>query len=231
MSRRFGAPGQRSFFRDLCGCAIMTIESVAATYWEADRRETEESPIADLCPNVDRFRHVLAIAKAIWESQHLCPYLTQPEVIRASKMGQPRGRFDGCCFHELAIRFGEDLSGGIDAGRTTRYYAGLLRFHTAQGELVTDYLQSLRADIRCESQAGLEKWRAELNPASVAANKANSTRLFPQGPPDDPDVRDVVLRLDSAKGTGKSNLDVVREFYSDRWATTPNLKNCWPGFE
>ena len=194
-------------FKDFCTCAITTMEFVAATHWDAKHKDPQTC-IVDLCPNIDRFGHLLALGKAIWESGLVNGYFARTEVVRASRYESP-SRYDGSCYHELALRFGEDLSGALDARISGREYCALLRYHTARGEFVNDYLQSLRADIRCESQVAIEKWQAELNGESVEGNAQDWRALMSAVA--EPGVEDGPAGVDSFFWQGKRHLGLTKK--------------------
>jgi hypothetical protein len=70
-------------------------------------------------------------------------------------------------------------------------------------------------------------WSAEIEAATSVsgtnprssdvdrANSANTARLFPGGVPENPDIVDLVVRLDAAKGGNKSQNTIAREFTNE----------------
>ncbi|MCA9125016.1 MAG: hypothetical protein H6822_19730 [Planctomycetaceae bacterium] len=92
-------------------------------------------------------------------------------------------------------------------------------WHRIQGDLIR-----LGADPATFSQltapaivALLERMAPVL--VDPVANEENVRKLFPQGVPDDSEVVDVVVRLDAARGTGKSKSEIAREYTGE---TSPN---------
>ena len=50
---------------------------------------------------------------------------------------------------------------------------------------------------------------------------ANVQKLFPNSVPDDPDIRDLALRLNAAKGSGKSQAEIAREITGEAISNDP----------
>lgn len=214
----------RSTFESFRDCAVNLIEITAVVHARAYGKSYNGGvegdmqvwfAVADLDPILTEN---LLMAKEMWRDTPLHRYLTRTEPVRVSDLSAKKSRYDGCCFHEVAINFGDDLRAGIDDEKATcRDYCAALRFHTARGDLVTDYLKSLVADIRCECAAGIERWQKEKDEKEVprqptSANEKNGSKFFPGGVPDDSNLVDLAVRLDAAKGNGKTQLEVAREF-------------------
>lgn len=148
--------GVFEFFRN---CAITLVESVAGIHHEAKAVADPSEPLSKI---VDDWRTLvfpnLESARAIWWVTPINNCLTQPQPILVDRLRKRRTRFDGACYHEVAINFADDALLLADSGVTCRDYAAHLRSSTARGDLVTDYLKSLAADIRCECSDGMTRW-------------------------------------------------------------------------
>src|SRR5207248_4307813 len=75
-------------------------------------------------------------------------------------------RYDGCCYHEVAIPLADGLKTACDDGMSCDEYVSHLQRTITRPDL-TGYLQSLVAQIRSESQAGIERYFASCKPPSV----------------------------------------------------------------
>lgn len=56
------------------------------------------------------------------------------------------------------------------------------------------------------------------------ASDANIQKLFPNGVPGDPDIRDLAVRLNAAKGTGKHQAEIAREVTKETVGDDPKAK-------
>ena len=73
------------------------------------------------------------------------------------------------------------------------------------------YLHVLRTMLRVIEMA----WNVEIN-----AHHAHRKKLFPRGLPDDPDLVDAIVWLDSERGGGEKDMQILRRF------TSESLKSC-----
>lgn len=104
---------------------------------------------------------------------------------------------------------------------------GYTRWVLAVHETVEGRILKLRERYTCEilddiflsSAEAINKWVADWSePAAVSeestasADSADNPRLFPGGAPDNPDIRDLVAKLDADKGGKKSQNGIAREF-------------------
>ena len=81
----------------------------------------------------------------------------------------------------------------------------MLRFHTARGDFVTDYLASLVAQIRCESREGLKKWQERLPAPSAQLPESPITPLFREVAQDQRKQR---VAIEAARVTRKIQKDL-----------------------
>jgi len=144
-------------FRDL---AITLIEVVARVHYDAKASPDQSGPLsAKLAPVADLFPVWLISAKNIWWATPIGNCLSLTEPIRVDATGNRPSRFDGACYLEVAIKFADNLFAACEGGEQCGTYAAWLRFSTARGDGVTDYLQSIAAEIRCECRGGMDSWR------------------------------------------------------------------------
>jgi hypothetical protein len=93
---------------------------------------------------------------------------------------------------------------GIDAGVLHRFGQRPNQDNGADAEALTRRLIDL---------ATVELDRLRLGPGGAdGANSANTCRLFSGPVPENPDIRDLVVRLDSERNSGKSNNEIARAF-------------------
>lgn len=145
-------------FRD---CCIVVMECVARAYWEGCKSEPPERPIAHVCiPFQNSLGKHLRIARAIWDHTDVNRFLTRTSVVRVDALHQRPCRYDGSCFHEVAINFGVSLKTGFEDMLPCTAFCAHISCHTGRGAGVTDYLKSFSADIRCEAQQAIERWKA-----------------------------------------------------------------------
>lgn len=52
----------------------------------------------------------------------------------------------------------------------------------------------------------------------------NEQKIFPNGPPGDPDVRDLALRINSAKGTDRSKSEIASEITKESIGEDPKAQ-------
>jgi hypothetical protein len=77
--------------------------------------------------------------------------------------------------------------------------------------------ESFQAILRCGAAATEQaiivlSAPAGPKPEVSQTDSANTAKLFPKGLPQNPDIVDLVVRLDTAKGTDKSDIAIAREF-------------------
>jgi hypothetical protein len=70
-----------------------------------------------------------------------------------------------------------------------------------------------------------EQDRASQDQTQAPVADANTAKLFPRGVPPNPDIVDLVVRLDAAKGSGKSDIQIAREFKGETAGNDPKSKS------
>lgn len=147
--------------RRFCNDAITLMEICAAVHFEAKHADasTELSVIFE--PYKEILKSTRESAKNLWWCTSLPDYLTRSSPVIVVSRGDLRSRLDGSCYHEVAINCADCLWVAANSIYTAGQHAADLRFQTARGDLVTDYLKSLAADIRCESRDGIERFRLD----------------------------------------------------------------------
>jgi len=63
-----------------------------------------------------------------------------------------------------------------------------------------------------------------LSSTASSSEQANIERIFPDGVPNDSQIVGLAVRLDSARGTGKTQIDVAREFTEEMKGSEPEAK-------
>lgn len=150
-------------FRD---CAVALIQATTSAYRFAG--ENHDFPVISAIQLAELdlvlLEAKLHSARAIWKETPIHRYLTRPQPIIVWK--RISTRFDGCCYHEVALNFGQHL---IDSAWDVKCgnYCKMIQSATGRRGFPSEYLRSLVAHIRSECQAGVEKWRIE-NPAPQA---------------------------------------------------------------
>jgi hypothetical protein len=152
-----------AWFRD---CCLIVMETVAQVHHAADRAERTVSIASILAPMRERFAQALPTAQNLWWQTPLSHFVTRTSPVIVIEHGPLRSRYDGACFHEVALNFGDALHGGADVG-IAGDYAATLRYYTARGDFVNGYLRSLLAEIRCESHEGMRKFQLANGPGFV----------------------------------------------------------------
>jgi hypothetical protein len=160
-----------TLFRD---CCLIVMETVALVHYDADRAERIVSIASILAPMRERFAHALPTAQNLWWQTPLSHFLTRTSPVIVIAHGPLRSRYDGACYHEVALNFGDVLRGGADCS-TAGEYAAAIRFYTARGDFVNGYLRSLLAEIRCESQEGMRKFQLANGPGFVGLLSSRDT--------------------------------------------------------
>ena len=216
-----------SIFEAFRDCAVALAEATVASYRLAERNH-EYSVISAIQLAEKDFGLLeakLASAREFWKKTPIHRYLTRPQPIIVREGISTR--FDGCCYHDVALNFGQHLLDSAWDMKCSDYFK-MVRSATGRGDFASDYLFSLVAHIRSECQAGIEKWKLETGelqePQKTSANEKNTNKFFPDGVPDDPDLVDLAVRLDAAKGSGKRQLDVARELTGEAPGSDPKAK-------
>jgi len=225
----------RSTFESFRDQSIELLDAVLRSFAEASRHVLEENgdmplemALGEELPA--KLRNQLATWAEFWKETPIHRFLpgTKPILI-SEKM---RSRYDSCCFHEVAFNFALGLRIAVrESDLCSAYCSHVIEFTDNDG-LVSDYLQSCIAEIRCECAAGIAKWQAEtakLAPNSAlavqqSANEKNKSKIFPKGIPDDTDIVDLAIRIDSARGSDAKYLDIARELTGEKLGDEPRAK-------
>jgi len=83
------------------------------------------------------------------------------------------------------------------------------------GFLDWEELNGIDARLDWEYQRALE--------AARSANSANNPKLFPEGPPDDPVLRDLALAIEADRATGKPWIQTAREYTEENGGNPDSL--------
>ena len=200
-----------AFFRD---CATTLIQVVAGIHADAKGASNPAEPLSALAEEWHGLLHPnLESARSIWIATSAKECLTRPEPVRVDRHNANPCRFDGCCFHEVAINFADGVISCADGGMANRDFASMLRQYTARGNHVTDYLLSLVADIRCECRDGMSRWRA----SEELSNKGR------KGAEIDPLIASAARQQASENEEHKA----AREVYKARRFTEDASTNSW----
>jgi hypothetical protein len=110
-------------------------------------------------------------------------------------------------------------------------YATWLDFENQLKEYGHD-LFSIRDAVQPKANAAKEAAREGHQNATLATsqpenttNSANTAKLFRGSVPENPDIVDLVARLDAAKGSGKSDNDVARELTGETYPDDPRAQS------
>jgi hypothetical protein len=111
-------------------------------------------------------------AQAIWFDTPAARYLDRPEgpVNLDHLEGQTVGRVSGSCHHDLALSLAVGLLRWIEESLPAADYVAAMRYYTAAGDHVGQHLAGLVAQVRCECQRGIARWKAEGIPTLQGSN-------------------------------------------------------------
>jgi hypothetical protein len=141
--------------------SITLVEIVALIHFEASEGTSSTRVSAILEPMHLFFDACRCTAKNIWWATPISHFLTRPVPIRVNCVANQPCRYDGACYHEVAINLADGLAESARASWTAADYTKDLRFYTARGDFVRDYLKSLVAEIRSECHVGMERFGSE----------------------------------------------------------------------
>src|SRR5262249_6297647 len=129
-----------------------------------------KAPAGQTLADVGQERHkqlhrVIVEAQAIWFGTPIARYFDRPDgpaYLDRQKAGAT-GRVSGSCHHDLGLAVGLWLwtQDAVPAAE----YVRAMQFYTAAGNHVPEHLGSLVAEVRCESQQGVARWKAETTSA------------------------------------------------------------------
>jgi hypothetical protein len=144
---------------------------VSAAYQRAQRAAAEQS-LADVLQDLrEPLCRAIQRARAIWFETPISRYLDRDGPVHLNRHGRGNGNVSGSCYHDLLMVTAEDLDAGIANGCSARDYVRFLRYRTAAGEDVAQHVSSFVADIRCECQSAIARWKAETMGLEAGADR------------------------------------------------------------
>jgi hypothetical protein len=121
-----------------------------------------------------RLHQAIVHAQAIWFDTPARRYLDRPEPVCLDSRGRPDpGGPTGSCYHDLALGVAVGLLGWVKANEPAEMLARFLRFHTAAGDDVGQYLSGLKAHVACECRQAIAQVQAQAG--TPAAPDASGT--------------------------------------------------------
>jgi len=83
----------------------------------------------------------------------------------------------------------------------------------------------LAASLKQEYLLAQDTMPAQVVRQETAAVRANTSKLFPKGVPENSNIVDLVVRLDAARGTGCSEISIAREFFGESEGNDPKSRS------
>jgi hypothetical protein len=170
-------------------------------------------------------------------SQIISSFAVKTPALRVNLINEMTGEISARGFSVITwIERNRPLAANLEKSRlfqlqdTAESCAGLDIPEYAGGVVTRDRDVPLRGNIRILAEfsmfclmfsKAMLGWAEEIEAATRAqppitnaerANRANSSKLFPGGVPVNADIVDLVVRLDAAKGSSKSQNEIAREF-------------------
>jgi hypothetical protein len=120
----------------------------------------------------------------------------------------------------------------LESGSTPPYSSSI-RYSRNQGPLVAvpgyriqpAARSAIVPTLASESELHIDRSPQIEQPGAQSPRRANTAKLFPNGVPPNSDIVDLVVRLDAAKGSGRSDLSVAREFFGECVGNDPKSKS------
>jgi hypothetical protein len=120
-------------------------------------------------------------------------------------------------------RIGTEFPGvSIDALMGVASWAGI-EYEALDGMNAWDIYQTAMTLLE-ERGLGING-RNDSNTESKSRDLANTKKLFPMGVPENTEIVDVAVRIDAAKGSGKSERQIAREYTSESKGNMPRAQS------
>lgn len=165
--------GPEVAFKRLCDCLCEAIQIVVQVH-ERALSSPPETTLFEIAGNLEEpFCRSVEEAQSIWFESPIRQFLvrsTGPVFLDESET-RTGTRIVASCYHDLALTVACHLFDSLEKKLTTREYTAHVRFSTGAGGLVTQRFANLKSEVRCESQAGIAKWKAEASTEGKGIHK------------------------------------------------------------
>jgi hypothetical protein len=108
-------------------------------------------------------------AAGLWHGTPISEYLERQEPVFLDNLDQrTSGRVTASCNHDLALAVAKGVWEMVENGTTAADFLAIMRFKFADGDHVNQRLDSIGAEVRCECQEGIRRWRREAGGSTTA---------------------------------------------------------------